>query len=140
MLRRPLLLIAVLAGVLALAACNGKSPTSPIDPASTPHGRLSGMVTIGPNCPVETLDHPCPTPPSAYAARKILVYDEAKVNLLHTVDIDSSGFYSIDLVPARYTIDFRGAGIDRSSDVPKVITISANAVTTLDISIDTGLR
>ena len=136
-IRSLLLAIAVTACV---AACRGGSPTSPDNQASIPHGRLSGTVTIGPNCGGPQRDPPCPTPPSAYAARKIQIYDEGRTNLLHTVDIDSSGFYSIDLVPGRYTVDLKPNGIDRSSEVPKVVTITANSVTVLDISIDTGLR
>jgi len=68
------------------------------------------------------------------------VYDEQRTRLLHTVDIDTQGLYAIDLVPARYLVDLKGAGLDRSSDVPKIVEIHANSVTTLNIAIDTGLR
>jgi hypothetical protein len=124
--------------LLLQVACH--SPTSPTDGGTQARGRLAGVVKIGPNCPVERQGQPCPTPPEAYALRKIAVYDERKSRLLYTVDIDSRGSYLIDLVPARYLIDIKGVGLDRSSDVPKVIAIQANAVTTLNISIDTGLR
>ena len=124
--------------LLAFAACN-HSPTDPADPSSLPRGRLSGSVTIGPNCPVETTN-PCPPSPDAYAARKVLVYDAAKSKLLFTVDIDAHGFYSIDLVPAKYVIDLKKVGIDKSSDVPANVEIHSTVGTTLNISIDTGLR
>lgn len=124
--------------VSALIACN--SPTTPTAEQPSTFGRLAGVVTIGPNCPVQTETNPCPTPPSAYTLRKILVYDEQRTRLLHTVDIDTQGLYAIDLVPAKYLIDMRGVGIDHSADVPKVVEIHANAVTTLNINIDTGLR
>ena len=122
----------------ALIACNN----GPTEPKGQPdvHGRLSGLVTIGPNCPVESTTMPCPTPPSAYTLRKILVYNEQGSQLLHTVDIDTQGLYVIDLAPAKYLVDMKGVGIDRSSDVPKVVDIHANTVTTLNVSIDTGLR
>src|SRR6266550_3065282 len=107
--------------ILALVSCH--SPTSPGDVASQPHGRLAGTVTIGPNCPGPTTSAPCPTPPEAYKARKILVYNEAKTELLHTVDIDSQGAYFIDLAPAKYTVDLRGAGIDRTGDLPQTVDI-----------------
>ncbi len=123
---------------LLLLACHGSSPTDPT--ASLQHGRLSGIVTIGPNCPVEQKDNPCPTPPSAYAARKVLVYDEARTRLLFTVDIDSHGLYVIDLVPNRYTVDLQKQGLDRAAEVPAKVDIRANDVTRLDINIDTGLR
>ena len=125
--------------LLALACHGGNSPTDPA--ASTiSHGRLAGVVTIGPNCPGPTTTNPCPTPPSAYAARKVLVYDSEKAKLLFTVDIDSQGLYVIDLVPADYVVDLKANGIDKSADVPKSVTIKANVVTPLDINIYTGIR
>lgn len=123
----------------SIMACH--SPTSPNDSATiTEHGRLSGIVTIGPNCPGPETTNPCTTPPSAYAARKILVYNEAKTNLLFTVDIDSQGAYLIDLVPARYTVDLKPNGIDHTSELPQVVEIKANTVTRIDVNIDTGIR
>jgi len=124
--------------VLATIGCS--SPTAPVDTASKINGRLSGLVHIGPNCPVERDDMPCPTPSSAYAARKILVEDEQGTKTLHTVDIDAQGLYVIDLPPAKYRIDLQRAGIDRTSDLPAVVDIHANTVTTLNVNIDTGLR
>ena len=121
-----------------LLACH--SPTAPTDSVNKVTGRLSGIVKIGPNCPVEQPGNPCPTPPSAYLLRKILVYDEQRKNLLHTVDIDSQGLYFIELAPAKYLVDLKGAGIDRTSDLPKVIEIHTNTVTTVNVNIDTGLR
>jgi hypothetical protein len=122
--------------IFVAAACHsGDSPTAP---HNIEYGRLSGVVTIGPNCPVETVTQSCPTPPDAYAARKVLVYAEAK--LLLTVDIDSQGAYVVDLTPARYSVDVKKVGIDRASGVPAVVDIKANTVTKLDIAIDTGIR
>jgi hypothetical protein len=131
----------VVMGLIAFGvACH--SPTSP-DGGQIPaqHGRLSGVVTIGPNCPgPQQNNNPCPTQPSAYAARKILVYTQTNSNLLFTVDIDSQGAYLIDLAPAKYMVELKPNGIDRTSDLPQVIEIRANTVTRLDVSIDTGIR
>jgi hypothetical protein len=131
--------------VAVVIACH--SPTSPSDGKSAgattdEHGRLAGVVTIGPNCPgPEREGNPCPTPPSAYAARKIQVWNAAKTNLLFTVDIDSQGAYLIDLAaPATYTIALKPNGADHTSDLPKVVDIHPNTVTKLDVNIDTGLR
>ncbi|HEV7487602.1 MAG TPA: hypothetical protein VGQ65_18190 [Thermoanaerobaculia bacterium] len=136
---------ALAAALLAVViACH--SPTSPTDgkagsAGSGEHGRLSGVVTIGPNCPGPQNDsNPCPTQPSAYAARKIQVWDAAKKNLLFTVDIDSQGSYLIDLTPATYMIDVKAAAMDHTLDLPKVVDIHANTVTQVDVNIDTGLR
>jgi hypothetical protein len=137
---RPSHSIVVMALIAFSVACH--SPTSPDDgQASMQHGRLSGIVTIGPNCPgPQQINNPCPTQPSAYAARKILVYTETKSNLLFTVDIDSQGSYVIDLAPAKYMVELKPNGIDRTSDLPQVVEIRANTVTRVDVSIDTGIR
>jgi len=133
-------MLSAIALLIFALACH--SPTSPSDAAGTPaqHGRLSGVVTIGPNCPVQSETNPCPTQPSAYAARKILIYTATKSTLLFTVDIDSQGLYFIDLAPGSYTVDLRPNGIDRTLDLPKVVEIKANTVTKLDVNIDTGIR
>ena len=135
MLRRlPLLALAV--GVIA--ACHSGSPTDPID--DRPRGVLMGLVTIGPNCPVEQPGQICPPPLDAYERRKVLVYDEGKSTLIFTLDINSQGAYRASLLPGRYTIDMQKTGLDRTADVPAVVTVHANAVTRLDIRVDTGLR
>ena len=133
---RRVLLIATVAIALALG-CH-KSPTAPGESA-TPHGRLFGLVTIGPNCPVDGHESR-PTPPSAYAARKVLIFSSDHSRQLFTVDIDSRGLYIIDLTPGTYVIDLKPVGMDRSQDVPATVSILANISTQHDISIDTGLR
>jgi hypothetical protein len=125
------------AALLQLACQN---PTAADVQREQARGRLTGLVKIGPNCPVERAGQPCPPPPGAFAARKIVVYDEQHGRLLFTVDIDEQGNYAIDLVAGRYVVDFKGSKLDRSSDVPKLVEILPNATTTLNISIDTGLR
>jgi hypothetical protein len=131
-----------IAFVAPIMACH--SPTSPNEgklSGTSEHGRLSGVVTIGPNCPgAQQENNPCPTQPSAYAARKILIYTETKSSLLFTVDIDSQGLYVIDLVPGKYTVDLRPNGIDKTSELPKVVDITANGITQLNVNIDTGIR
>ena len=128
--------VALLA-LLALA-CNQKSPTEPED--TRPRGLLYGVVTIGPNCPVETIGQPCPPPPEAYSIRKVLIYDQARQQLLFTVDIDSHGSYQALLLPGKYTVDFKRVGLDRTTGVPAVVTITASTDVRLDIQVDTGLR
>src|SRR3954453_9298270 len=112
MVVRALAFLAILA-----AGHGGDSPTEPAA-SSQAHGRRAGVVTIGPNCPGPETSTPCPTPPGAYAARKVLVSNEAGTALIATVDIDSQGAYLIDLAPAKYTVDVRKTGIDRASGVP----------------------
>jgi hypothetical protein len=126
------------AAVLVLACGGHSSPTDPL--ASVRVGKLIGLVTIGPNCPGPTTTNPCTTPPSAFAARKVQVYDGAHTKVLFTVDIDNGGFYSIDLAPNIYTVDLKPNGIDKSADVPKQVEVKANETARVDIGIDTGIR
>gem|GEM_PF-395926 len=128
--------------VIAAVAFGCHSPTAPESSqlVDVSHGRLAGIVTIGPNCPVQHVEQPCPTPPSAYGMRKVLLFDEARTKQLYTIDIDSHGAYLIDLVPGRYAVDLQRSGVDRSAQVPTVVTITANGITQLDIDIDTGIR
>jgi hypothetical protein len=128
--------LVLLATLILLIACDHNSPTEPV---LQTFGRLTGNVTIGPNCPVET-QTPCPTPPGAYADRQVQVWDAAHAKLLNNVDIDAQGAYLINLAPGDYIVDLKPHGIDRSADVPAKITIHANLVTKVDIRIDTGLR
>lgn len=129
----------IVAAVLLLLACgHNSSPTDPLADVRT--GKLIGLVTIGPNCPGPTTTNPCPTPPSAYEARKVQVWDAERTKLLYTVDLDNGGFYSINLAPNTYTVDLKPNGIDRSPDVPQKVVIKANETTRVDIGIDTGIR
>lgn len=119
----------------AVLGCGG----SPTQPAADP-GVLRGLVMIGPICPVEQPGQPCPVPPEAYAARKILVFNATRSRVIATVDINSSGRYQVPLAPGRYVVDINRIGIDSSKDVPREIQITSGAMMDLDIRIDTGIR
>lgn len=103
-------------------------------------GTLRGHVTIGPLQPVEHQGVPTPTPsPEVYAARKVIVTPKSG-SPAQTVTIGPDGNYLIALPPGTYVVDINHTGVDHSSDVPKTVQITAGAVITLDISIDTGIR
>jgi len=106
----------------------------------TPKGTLQGQVTIGPICPVERPDRPCLPTPETYAARKVLVLSSDGANLVATVPLNQTGSYRVELDPGTYVVDINRAGIDRSPDVPRTITLTAGETVTLDIDIDTGIR
>ncbi len=133
-------IVSFFAGVLCLiffsyvAGCGGSG-------AETPQpGILQGTVSIGPLCPVE----PCQVSPdqlaAVYAARKVIVYSADGTSVIKELSLDQTGKYMTELPPGQYVIDINHAGIDRSADVPKTVTIEPGKTVTLDISIDTGLR
>jgi hypothetical protein len=119
---------------IVLAGCAGSSPSEPETP-----GVLQGSVSIGPICPVEQEGVPCPVPPEAYAARKIVVSD-SRGRLVERVTIGSDGRYRVSLAPGTYRVDINRIGIDSSSDVPRTVTIRSGETVVLDIRIDTGIR
>ena len=123
----------VLAVLLAAGAGCAGGPAAP-------KGTLQGQVTIGPICPVERPDQPCLPTPETYAARQVLVMRPDGATVVATVSLNQTGYYRVDLDPGTYVVDMNHAGIDRSPDVPRTITLSAGETVTLDISIDTGIR
>ena len=103
-------------------------------------GTVEGQVTIGPICPVERPDQPCLPTPETYAARKVLVKSADGATVVETVPLSDTGYYRVDLDPGTYVVDINHAGIDRSPDVPRTLTLSAGEKVILDIGIDTGIR
>lgn len=103
-------------------------------------GAVAGAVTIGPLCPVDEVGKPCAASPEAYAARKIVVYLADGATKVKEGDIDAKGLYRVELNAGTYVVDINHAGLDRSEDVPRTVTIEAGRTTLLDIAIDTGIR
>ncbi|MDD1656703.1 MAG: hypothetical protein LUO87_04945 [Methanomicrobiales archaeon] len=126
------LVILILFGVVYLVLPRG--------PPESPHGVLTGQVTIGPLCPVE----PCTVPDmlvmEAYSARGVIIRDQASGTLVESVVPEPGKDYSVSLPPGTYVVDINHIGIDRSPDVPATVTITRDTTTRLDISIDTGIR
>ncbi|VVB51763.1 Uncharacterised protein [uncultured archaeon] len=108
---------------------------------SSEKGFLEGKVTIGPICPVERPDVPCPVPPEAYEARKVLVYAADKTNLVAEVHIDNStGMYQTQLSPGVYVVDVTHSGVGGARSLPAQVTVESNKTVILDIDVDTGIR
>jgi hypothetical protein len=48
--------------------------------------------------------------------------------------------YRVALPPGQYEVRLESNGIERSADLPKIVTIASGQTEHLDISIDTGIR
>ena len=104
-------------------------------------GALQGHVTIGPLVPVMREGEPEPTPaPEVYASRQIVIYAQDGQTEVARVQIDGQGKYHVSLPVGTYVVDINRAGIDRGIDLPATVQIEADAVTRLDVEIDTGIR
>lgn len=103
-------------------------------------GILEGKVNIGPICPVERPDVPCPVPPEAYAARMIIVYAKDGKTMVGESSIKVDGTYQIALPIGEFVVDLKKNWIDSSAEVPAKVMIKEGKTTTLNINIDTGIR
>jgi hypothetical protein len=124
----------VLLLVLLLSAC-----TAPVPAAQT--GSLRGTVTVGPLTPVERVGVPTPIPaPEIFTSRGLNIYKSGSILVFASLNFNTDGTYSIDLPAGAYDVKLKDAGIQFSKGLPAAVTITAGKVTTLDISIDTGIR
>ncbi len=102
------------------------------------NGTVSGVVTIGPICPVQTVGRPCNTPPDMYTSREVVVYDQSG-GIVSRIRLDELGKYTVTLPPGTYSLDVvPWSGINKS--VPKQVVVFANQNIGVDFNIDTGIR
>ena len=126
------LVLTILLGSILLLSCAQKPQL---------YGTLEGHVSIGSLTPVQREGEPTPTPnPEVYAIRAVVVYEADGKTVFMRIKIDSSGAYQAELPVGTYVVDINRIGIDRAAGFPKQIEITANAVTSVDIDIDTGIR
>jgi|SRR5579859_7436100 len=115
--------------------------TDGTDAMTPPMGYLEGQATIGPLQPVQRVGVPPPTPtPAACMARGLVVYQADTGAEVARFALDPDCSYSVALPPGNYRVELDRRGIDRSMDLPRVVTITDGQTTQLDFSIDTGIR
>lgn len=122
------------AGLISIPVLFGK-PTSVVQ-----KGSLDGVMSIGPVCPVERIDHPCLPTPEMYAAHQVFVYTKDRETLLMTLTPDAKGNFHATLPPGAYYIDTMHQAIGKIGGAPTVVNIIAGQSTALTIAIDTGIR
>ena len=115
---------------LAIAACGTQ-------PAAQPGTGIQGMVQVGPTCPVERINSPCPPHP---LAATIVVRDGtgAEVTRFHS---GADGRFKVDLRSGTYTLV--GLTIGSSSlprPIPTSATVTQGVYTSVNIEYDSGIR
>ena len=111
------------------------SPAPEPEPAA---GYIAGHVTIGPNCPVERVGQPCPTPPEAYTSRSVVVFGSDKVTEKQRVSLDTLGNYKVATPPGTYFVQIQPAGIGPGEK--RQVVVTAQKTSTVDFNVDTGIR
>jgi hypothetical protein len=130
--------ILILIGITIVIAVilNGMgSPQGSVDA----NGTLTGVVSIGPLCPVE----PCTVSPdqivSAYSAHPIFIATTGGTAVTAVIAEPGTG-YSVNLRPGTYIVDVARQGVGGSRELPATVTIRSGETVWLNISIDTGIR
>lgn len=108
---------------------------------NAPVGVLVGQVSVGPTCAVEEEGIPCITPPETVTSREVVVYKASALKReVARMNLNAFGEYRFELTPGSYTVDIGENGIDTAKELPANVTIESGKVTTLNFSIDTGVR
>lgn len=132
------LLWALLIFGLSLSAC-----AHPLGQASSPQGTLSGVVVTGPTCPVvrETTPPTCVYPPGQLeyqpAGHQQFTVETPSHVVVTTITTDQDGHFTVTLPTGSYLITAR-FGIRGRQSTP--VTIVTGRTTTVQITLDTGIR
>lgn len=121
----PTILCLLLTVTVALVGCAGVANVQP--------GVLEGKVMIGPR-PAEEIGKPYPA--EIYQPRKVMVYDADHKELLKQVDLDSGGYYRVELPPGTYSIDINYYQNDSSENAPRKLKIDSGIHIMFDIDFD----
>lgn len=126
---------------VAAMACSSTAGVENGDLILVEGGKLAGLVSIGPICPVEQEGVPCPVPPEVYAGVHVVVREGVDGDLAARVGLDGEGRYEVGLPAGRYqvTLDHE-LGIDRGFSPTYPVEIRSGQTTELDFEIDTGIR
>jgi len=119
-----------LAFVLSLAACDSMLLLSP----SAPQG-IDGIVLAGPQCPVETVDNPCPDQP-IQAKLTVASMDGDVVTELET---ELDGRFRVGLEPGGYVLIPR-SGTPFPIAAAQEVKVERGVFTTVTVHFDTGIR
>lgn len=94
--------------------------------------------------PVERLGVNPPVFAEMFASYKVILSNAQTTKVLHIVDIQqigqiSRGHYEVVLTPDTYNVNIKAKCLNRSAEVPQIVSVQAGLVYTFDINIDTGV-
>jgi hypothetical protein len=127
-------LLAVAAGLLLLVACGDEQP------AADPDTGITGLVHLGPQCPVETQDEPCADQPASGVTVVVSeqppgeAYAAGKEVARTTTAAD--GRFAVALEPGEYVVTAEAGMSCELMDVRVVQGTYAE----VDVPCDTGIR
>jgi len=136
------LVAGLVVGVALFSACsnprtNDHANNTVVVPALAKDGDsgVQGIVTIGPTCPVERADSPCPDKPYP---TQVIALSSSGAELARAAT-DSEGRFTVALPPGDYGLSEVVSGtFPRASVVP--VHVVAGSWTFVHISLDSGIR
>ena len=127
--------IVFLAGILFITDCKKQ--------LNHETGFLTGIITIGPICPVQSIP---PTPdcmPTAetYKAYPVGVYSSGGTNKIAQISPALDGSFKTELAPGNYLVMLEpNQNRTGGSNLPLEVSVISSGETVLNINIDTGIR
>lgn len=129
---RRISLVSIVA-LLLLGACAKGGGTGA---GSTGDSGVRGQVVLGPSCPVELVDSPCPPRPLSTDIRVTRSGEEVT-----TVRSGSDGTFTVALPPGDYLL--QPTGFEQGNypfAKPLSVTVKPGEFTTVTLTVDTGIR
>ena len=127
LMRRALASIGV---ALVMGACG----EAPLARAGT---GIQGMVQVGPTCPVERINSPCPPRPMKAT---VLVQDASGHEVMRFTS-GSDGRFKVDLPAGTYTLlGLPPAGQSLPRPIPSAVSVRQGVYTTVVVQYDSGIR
>jgi hypothetical protein len=122
---------------------HGRAPAAAFELDRPTVTGFSGQILIGPTCPVESTEHPCPPKPANGTVRVERAASSKSTpagEVVATVPSDSSGHFAVSLPPGRYLLIVVKDTTRFPVPKPSVADVQAGVVTHVTLLLDTGIR
>jgi hypothetical protein len=100
---------------------------------------ITGRAVLGPTCPVEREDTPCPDRP--YGGARLRITERGTGDVAATVTAGDEGRFRVPLAPGEYVVDAEPTeGRPLPFAKPVDVTVRPGEFTHVTLSFDTGIR
>lgn len=106
-------------------------------PSARPGTGFTGYVLVGPTCPVERLNSPCPPHPLSAT----IIIRDGQGSEVARVQSGTDGHFKVDLLPGTYTLiglDVNNSALPRP--IPTTATVTRGSYTQVTVEYDSGIR
>lgn len=121
--------------VLAVACARG--PAHDVLYPGKASGGLSGVVLVGPTCPVERAGSPCPDRP---VARATVIARDTRDRVVATTTSAADGRYTLHLSQGVYSIVVESGSVGMRAATVTAVVPPSEVPVRLDLHIDSGIR